>query len=139
MAAGQRRLVYILETLGPARPSYPGLVRRRFLLFLNHRISDVLLLERPAMRFEQQISACLKSVAVCAVALLLSGSGLVVSASEQAPAAPAPPTPVPAPAAQTPARQTPLTVPGPELQLSVDDAVRMALENNLGIRAERLS
>ena len=84
------------------------------------------------MRFEQQISACLKSVAVCTAALLLFASGRVVSASEQTPAAPAP-------APQAPAQQAPLTVPGPELQVSVDESVRLALENNLGIRAERLS
>src|SRR5947207_9105318 len=84
------------------------------------------------MRFEQQIPACLKSVAVCAAALMLFASGRVVSASGQTPAAPAP---VP----QVPTQQAPLAVPGPELQLSVDESVRLALENNLGIRAERLT
>jgi outer membrane protein len=80
------------------------------------------------MRFEQQISACLKSIAVLSAAACLFASGRPVSASEQAPA-------TPAPAAQ----QAPLAIPGPEFQITVDDAVRMALENNLGIRAERLS
>ncbi len=87
------------------------------------------------MRFEQQISACLKSVAACTAALLLFGSGRVVSASEQtatlAPAAQAP--------ASLPSQQPAVTVPGAELQVSADEAVKMALENNLGIQAERLS
>ena len=87
-----------------------------------------LYLEMPAMRFEQQISACLKSIAVVGGAACLFASGRPVFASGQAPTAPAPA-----------AQQAPLAIPGPELQISVDDAVRMALENNLGIRAERLS
>ena len=87
------------------------------------------------MRFEQQISACLKSVAVCAAALLVSASGRVVFASGQAPATQSPPQPV----APVRAQQGSLTVPGLELQLSSDEAVKLALENNLGIRAERLS
>ncbi|HET9025782.1 MAG TPA: TolC family protein, partial [Burkholderiaceae bacterium] len=52
-------------------------------------------------------------------------------ASGQTPAGQLPP-PAAAPA-------TPIASQGPELQVSADDAVRMALENNLGIRAERLS
>jgi len=89
------------------------------------------------MRFEQQISACLKFVAACAAVLLLSGSGRVVFASGQAPAAPAPSPQQAAPPA--PAQQGATPVPGPELQLSADEAVKLALENNLGIRAQRLS
>ena len=89
------------------------------------------------MRFEQQISACLKFVAACAAVLLLSGSGRVVFASGQAPAAPAPSPQQAAPPAPTQQGATP--VPGPELQLSADEAVKLALENNLGIRAQRLS
>ena len=80
------------------------------------------------MRFEQQISACLRSLAVLGTAACLSASGRPVFASEQAPATPAPAAP-----------QAPLAIPGPEFQITVDEAVRMALENNLGIRAERLS
>ena len=94
------------------------------------------------MRFEQQISARLKSAAVCAATLAMFASGRAVSASEQAQTAPPPQTAAPtapAPAAQKPAQPAPAVASGPELQLSSDDAVRMSLENNLGIRAERLS
>ena len=75
-------------------------------------------------------SACLSSAVL---ALVLFGSGREVFASGQTPAtqqtaAPAVP-PVGAAAAQT----------GPVTRLSADDAVRMALENNLGIQAERLA
>jgi outer membrane protein len=94
------------------------------------------------MRFKQQISARLKTATVCAAALAMFASGRVVSASEQAQTPPAPQTPAPAapaPAAPKPAQPTSVVAPGPELQLSSDDAVRMSLENNLGIRAERLS
>jgi outer membrane protein len=79
------------------------------------------------MRFEQQISACLKRAAAAALALLVFASGRPMFAFEQTPAAQAQPAP------------PPVVPQGPELQLSADEAVRMALENNLGIRAERLS
>ena len=87
------------------------------------------------MRFEQQISSCFKCGVGVGLAIVMSGSGPGVFASEQTPSAPAPSSPVQAPAAQ----QAPLAVPGPQVQVTVDEAVRMALENNLGIRAERLS
>ena len=75
-------------------------------------------------------SACLSSAVL---ALVLFGSGREVFASGQTPAtqqtaAPAIP-PLGAAAGQT----------GPVSRLSADEAVRMALENNLGIQAERLS
>jgi len=89
------------------------------------------------MRFEQQTSACFKCVVACGAVLLLSGFGRVVFASEQTPAAPTSPPQTAAPA--TPAQQAGTPVPAPELQLSADEAVKLALENNLGIRAERLS
>ncbi len=79
------------------------------------------------MRFEQQIPACMRVTATVALAVCLFASGRPVFASEQAPA--------PQPAAQP----APPGVPGPQFQLTADEAVRMALENNLGIRAERLS
>jgi outer membrane protein len=87
------------------------------------------------MRVEQQISACLKSVVACGAALVLSGSGRTVFASGQTQAPAAPATRVAAPQPQSGS----VAVPGPELQLSADEAVKLALENNLGIRAERLS
>lgn len=80
------------------------------------------------MRFKQRISACLRPVAAAAVALSLFASGRGVSASEQAPQTPAP---------QLPAVQQ-TEIPGSVLKLTPDEAVRLALENNLGIRAERL-
>src|SRR3954447_15445452 len=87
------------------------------------------------MRFEQQISGFPRVLAVAGVAFCLFASGRPVSASEQnaTPAAAQPPSPAPA------AGQSVVIPQGPQLQLSADEAVRMALENNLGIRAERLS
>lgn len=82
------------------------------------------------MRFEQQISASLRPAAAAALALSLFASGRPVFGSEQNPPAQAQPA-VPAAA--------PAVVQGPQFQISADEAVRMALENNLGIRAERLS
>ena len=68
-----------------------------------------------------------------ALALVLFASGRVVSASGQAtPQPPAAPSPVP----QIP---TSSNSGGATIRLSADEAVRMALENNLGIQAERLS
>lgn len=65
-------------------------------------------------------SACVAAVAIAAVLKAVSVSG-------QATSAPGPPPP----AAQTRA--------GPVRQLSVDDAVRLALEQNLNIQVERLN
>jgi outer membrane protein len=76
-------------------------------------------------------SACLLSAVL---ALLLFGSGRVVSASGQTPAPPQTGIPAVPPVSATTAAQT-----GPVTRLSADEAVRMALENNLGIQAERLS
>ena len=66
-----------------------------------------------------------------ALALVLSGSGRQVSASEQTPRQP---QPLPATAATQPAAPE-----GPVMRLTADEAVRLALENNLGIQAERMS
>ena len=64
--------------------------------------------------------------------VVLSGSGRAVSASGQVPAV-----------QQTTPAVPPLAAPpvptGPVVQLTADEAVRMALENNLGIQAERLA
>ena len=79
------------------------------------------------MRLKLKTLASLKPVAL-AVALTVSASGRMVFASEQQPVQPVPaPT---SPAAQPPG--------GPQLQLTADEAVRLALDNNLGIRAEKL-
>jgi outer membrane protein len=85
-------------------------------------------LEIRAMRFEQRISACARPAVAVAVALCLFASGRVVFASGQNP-------PAQPPAAR--AQQAPMG--GAEMQISADEAVRMALENNLGIQAARLS
>ena len=80
------------------------------------------------MRFEQQIQAFLRPVAAVALAACVFASGREVSASEQQG------TP------QAPASMSTQAVPtGPQIQVSSDEAVRMALENNLGIQAARLS
>ncbi|MCA1559249.1 MAG: TolC family protein [Acidobacteria bacterium] len=84
------------------------------------------------MRFEQQISACLKPAAAAALAVSLFASDRVVFASEQVPATP-PVTQQPVP----PLPQQP-AAPG-VMRIGSDEAVRMALENNLGLQTERLS
>lgn len=76
------------------------------------------------MRFKQQISACFKPAVILLAAACLFASGRGVSASEQASQQP--------PAGSTPAAQ------GPTLSLTVDEAVKLALQNNLGLEAERL-
>jgi outer membrane protein TolC len=94
------------------------------------------------MRFEQQIRSGLKCFLIGGIVVLLFASGRAVSASEQTPApspAPAPTAPATQPTPQPPAQLPSVAIPGSELQLTADEAVRMALENNLGIRAERLS
>lgn len=81
------------------------------------------------MRFEQQIWAGLRVTAAAALVIGLSGSGRAVSASEQ----------VQAPGVQASAQPVPQQPAGPELHLSADQAVKLALENNLGIEAARLA
>lgn len=80
------------------------------------------------MRVNQPISPRLAFGVAAALALCLSASGRQVFASEQQ--TPPPQSPVVAPAPQPPT--------GPELRLEADEAVRMALENNLGVQADRL-
>lgn len=82
------------------------------------------------MRFEQQISAYSRPAAIAALILCLFASGRPVSASGQNPTPPQ--TPTPAQAAVIGAR-------GPLLQITADEAVKMAIENNLGIQSQRLS
>jgi outer membrane protein TolC len=104
------------------------------------------------MRLDSPKSACSRSVRTAALAGLLfaSGSGLFAFEQQQAPAPqPAPPAAsAPATPSATPATQAPAasqaSTPGDQaggttLRISSDDAVKMALENNLGIRAEQLS
>ena len=79
------------------------------------------------MGFTKQIRACLATACLIA-SVIVFGSGRVVSASEQAAAQ------GPAPAAQ------PVVPPanGSVTRLTADEAVRLALENNLGLQAGRL-
>lgn len=83
------------------------------------------------MRLKQEISARLAFGAAAALALCLFASDRQVFAFEQQQ-----PPPVAAPAAQT---VTPVPPAGPEIQLTADEAVRMAIENNLGLRSDRLA
>lgn len=78
------------------------------------------------MRLKRQILAFLKSAAL-GTALCLFASDRSLSASEQAAGQ------APAPATQQAGQQS-----GSVTRLTADEAVRMALENNLGIQAERL-
>jgi outer membrane protein TolC len=81
------------------------------------------------MRFKQEITVTFRLAAFVA-ALGVFGFARGVSAFEQGGAAPQqqPTQTAPAPAAT-----------GPTVQITADEAVRMALENNLGIQAARLS
>ena len=96
------------------------------------------------MRFDQQKLASIRNFRLAAIILALSASGGGVSAFEQTLT-----VPVQGPQAQQtpPARPAPVTAgasqevgPGANtVKISSDDAVKMALENNLGIRAEQLN
>jgi outer membrane protein TolC len=78
------------------------------------------------MRLQQRFRAAFRPFAAAGAAACLFASGLAVSASgqEQAPQT-APPQQVGAP--------------GNVLRIGLDEAVKMAMENNLGIQAERLN
>lgn len=76
------------------------------------------------MRLKQQISARLAFGMAAALALCLFASGRQVFASEQQPTA---------------AQRLPRQPAGPELPMTADEAVRLALDNNMGIQTERLS
>jgi outer membrane protein TolC len=81
------------------------------------------------MRFEQRIWACFRIATAFTLAALLFASGFDVSASEQQ----APPQTTPAQQATSPPLQS-----GNSLRITQDEAVRLALENNLGVQAQRL-
>ena len=86
------------------------------------------------MSLKQQISSQFWVVCLTA-AIAVFGSGRGLSAFEQTPAQQ--PAPVPQPPSPTP-QQAATQPSGSVTKISVDDAVRMALENNLGIQSERL-
>ncbi len=87
------------------------------------------------MRLSQQIRPSIARCAVAAAAVVLFASGMPVSASGQ----------IPQPQAATaPGTSSRLLAPrqatGPQgTPLAIEDAVRMALENNLGIQIEKLN
>ena len=80
------------------------------------------------MRVKAQVSASVRVVCAAALAIGMFASGPALSASGQAqtPAQPAQSKPLNAAAAPT------------ILKITPDEAVRMALENNLGVQADRL-
>jgi outer membrane protein len=84
------------------------------------------------MRFEQQKWPRMSAYAAIATAVCLFGSGrpLFASGQEGKPQAP--------PAQQQTMQTAPGGVPGSTLKLTADEAVRMSLENNLGVQASRL-
>jgi len=84
------------------------------------------------MPLKSHFSAFSTAFAAAGLAAVLFGSGRPLFASEQAPAQPAP---------QTPVSQSVVAPPptGVLMRLTADEAVRLALENNLGIQAERLA
>ena len=84
------------------------------------------------MRLNQEIPARLAISAATTLALCLFATDRQVFAFEQQQ------PPVTAPAAQPPVRVPPAPT-GPEIQLTADEAVKLALENNLGIKSDRLS
>ena len=83
------------------------------------------------MRVRPSVSACLAPLLGAALAVVLSASGRPVFASGQGAAASSAGTP------STQTAQPPAT--GPTLRVTAEEAVRLALENNLGIQAERLA
>lgn len=89
------------------------------------------------MRLYQQFRASIARTAVAGLGVLVFGSGMSVSASGQAPQTPPtsskPPATRPVASAQAP---SPVASGTP---VSMEEAVRMALENNLGIQAEKLN
>lgn len=95
------------------------------------------------MRFDLKKWACLGPARAAALAMVLfaSGSGVFASGQAQTPA-PAPlPSPTPAPAVPAGVQAAALAQDSglSTMRVSSDEVVRMALENNLGIRAEQLN
>ena len=86
------------------------------------------------MHLDQQFRPFLAAARAGALVAFLFASGMPMSAFGQTPPAQqSPPTPL----TSRLAAQTPVVIEG--TPLSMDDAVRMALENNLGIQGERLT
>jgi outer membrane protein TolC len=89
------------------------------------------------MRLYQQIRASIARTAVAAAGAFLFASGMAVSASGQT-------APIPPASAKPAAMRQALPPPPPSpvengTPVSMEEAVRMALENNLGLKGERLN
>lgn len=96
------------------------------------------------MRLDQQFPAASRPARLVVVAAFLFASGLPLSAFGQPPAQqpPQPPATQQMPQIQTgtlPTSNAGQAAVANGMPLSIDDAVRMALENNLGIQGERLT
>ena len=88
------------------------------------------------MRLHQQFQASIVRSAAAAVVALMFGFGMPVSVFGQTPTAPT--TPAPRAARQSAVPQVPASIAN-GTPLSMEDAVKMALENNLGIQADRMN
>src|SRR5215471_11083416 len=86
------------------------------------------------MRLYQQIRASIARSALVGAGLVVFVSGLPLSAFGQAAQTQAPQTPPATPAASGPVQ--PVT---PGTPITIEEAVKMALENNLGIQIEKLN
>jgi len=89
------------------------------------------------MRFDQQIRASIARSAMAGATALMFAFGIPLSASgqETAPSTPSAPA---VPVRQAPLPQMPASI-ATGTPLSMEDAVKMALENNLGIQADRMN
>jgi outer membrane protein len=85
------------------------------------------------MGLKSPVSACLRFLAATSFVVGLFGSGASVSASGQQQTTPPSSPPTAQPQQRLDASAAPSV-----LKVTADEAVKMALENNLGIRAERL-
>jgi outer membrane protein len=78
-------------------------------------------------------------VAAAALSMLLTAASVSGQPAQQTPQPPLPPAPAPTTTAPPQQQAAPPAAAGPVRQLTVDDAVRLALEQNLGVQVERLN
>jgi outer membrane protein len=78
-------------------------------------------------------------VAAAALSMLLTAASVSGQPAQQTPQPPLPPAPAPTTTAPPQQPAAPPAAAGPVRQLTVDDAVRLALEQNLGVQVERLN
>ncbi|HEX2310674.1 MAG TPA: hypothetical protein VHH91_08150, partial [Vicinamibacterales bacterium] len=76
-------------------------------------------------------------VAAAALSMLLTAASVFGQPAQQTPQPPLPPAPAPTTTAPPQQQAAPPAAAGPVRQLTVDDAVRLALEQNLGVQVER--